>query len=122
MLIISILRSQHWSAEWRWYGKEARVRHRQADPQTQVQWHWTSRGGGWQLSLSLYWVERVEVEHVEVEHVEVEHVEVEHVEISCLKVDSVRTTAEENINTLLENFMGINDAELGKTKYLCHWF
>jgi len=28
------------------------------------------------------------------------------------EVDSVRTTAEENINTLLENFMGINDAEL----------
>ena len=112
ILIISLLRSQHWSAEWRWYGKEARVRHRQADPQTQVQWHWTSRGGGWQLSLSLYWVERVEVEHVEVEDVE----------ITFLKVDSVRTTAEENINTLLENFMGINDAELGKTKYLCHWF
>ena len=54
ILIISILRSQHWSSEWRWYGKEARVRHRQADPQTQVQWHWTSRGGGWQLLLSLY--------------------------------------------------------------------
>ena len=29
------------------------------------------------------------------------------------EVDSVRTTAEENINHLLENFMGINDAELG---------
>ena len=29
------------------------------------------------------------------------------------EVDSVRTTAEENINQLLENFMGINDAELG---------
>jgi len=28
------------------------------------------------------------------------------------EVDSVRTTAEENINALLENFMGINDAEL----------
>ena len=26
----------------------------------------------------------------------------------------MRTTAEENINTLLENFMGINDAELGE--------
>jgi len=28
------------------------------------------------------------------------------------EVDSVRTTAEENINELLENFMGINDTEL----------
>ena len=26
----------------------------------------------------------------------------------------MRTTAEENINELLENFMGINDAELGR--------
>lgn len=32
-----------------------------------------------------------------------------------VQVDSVRTTAEENINALLENFMGINDAELGET-------
>ena len=31
-----------------------------------------------------------------------------------LQVDSVRTIAEENINELLENFMGINDAELGR--------
>ena len=30
----------------------------------------------------------------------------------------MRTTAEENINTLLENFMGINDAELGEL----YWF
>jgi len=29
------------------------------------------------------------------------------------EVDNVRTRAEESINTLLENFMGINDAELG---------
>jgi len=28
------------------------------------------------------------------------------------EVDNTRTTAEENINELLENFMGINDAEL----------
>ena len=32
-----------------------------------------------------------------------------------VQVDTVRTTAEENINALLENFMGINDAELGET-------
>ena len=31
------------------------------------------------------------------------------------EVDNVRTSAEENINHLLENFMGINDAELGET-------
>ena len=29
------------------------------------------------------------------------------------EVDNVRTTAELNINILMENFMGINDAELG---------
>ena len=29
------------------------------------------------------------------------------------EVDNVRVTAEQNINSLLENFMGINDAELG---------
>ena len=29
-------------------------------------------------------------------------------------MDNTRTTAEENINELLENFMGINDAELGR--------
>ena len=32
---------------------------------------------------------------------------------SVEEVDNVRTTAEENINLLLENFMGINDADLG---------
>jgi hypothetical protein len=32
------------------------------------------------------------------------------------EVDNVRTRAEENINALLENFMGINDAELGIIK------
>ena len=30
------------------------------------------------------------------------------------EVDNVRTQAEENINKLLETFMGINDSELGK--------
>jgi hypothetical protein len=30
------------------------------------------------------------------------------------EVDNVRTRAEESINGLLENFMGINDAELGE--------
>jgi hypothetical protein len=32
------------------------------------------------------------------------------------EVDNVRTRAEENINALLENFMGINDAELGRNQ------
>ena len=31
------------------------------------------------------------------------------------EVDNVRTQAEENINKLLETFMGINDSELGIT-------
>ena len=31
------------------------------------------------------------------------------------EVDNVRTQAEENINKLLETFMGINDSELGKS-------
>lgn len=35
------------------------------------------------------------------------------------EVDNVRTSAEENINHLLENFMGINDAELGETDTEC---
>ena len=30
------------------------------------------------------------------------------------EVDNSRSLAEENINKLLENFMGINDSELGK--------
>ena len=30
------------------------------------------------------------------------------------EVDNVRTQAEENINKLLETFMGINDSELGR--------
>ena len=34
------------------------------------------------------------------------------------EVDSVRTTAEENINQLLENFMGINDTELGRVGWV----
>ena len=29
-----------------------------------------------------------------------------------------RTIAEENINNLLENFMGINDAELGNVEHI----
>ena len=32
------------------------------------------------------------------------------------EVDNVRTQAEENINKLLETFMGINDSELGKPR------
>ena len=33
------------------------------------------------------------------------------------EVDNSRSQAEENINKLLENFMGINDSELGREKY-----
>ena len=36
------------------------------------------------------------------------------------EVDNVRTRAEESINTLLENFMGINDAELGACVFGMH--
>jgi hypothetical protein len=36
------------------------------------------------------------------------------------EVDNVRTRAEESINTLLENFMGINDAELGACVHGMH--
>ena len=38
------------------------------------------------------------------------------------EVDSVRTTAEENINLALENFMGINDAELGNSALMVKSF
>ena len=32
-------------------------------------------------------------------------------------MDDVRTVAEEKINQLLENFLGINDSELSKSQY-----
>ena len=37
------------------------------------------------------------------------------------EVDDIRTSAEEKINELLENFLGINDADLGKCAELMQY-
>ena len=99
--------SEHRPPQRRRDGKEAGLRHRQANTPAQIQRHRTSGGGG------IIFLDQGE-SFVGCKDIKPFIEPYNPNDDDDSKVDSVRTTAEENINTLLENFMGINDAELGE--------